>query len=113
MRRVFSYVFKVWDVVSLFHPLKSTSRYVSSWTGREPLKLTDPELWNLICDEKRRQSTCLELIASENFTGRSVLECIGSCLTNKYAEGYPGGRLAFKVFDVFRSIFPHPFTLYF
>ncbi|KAF8567075.1 hypothetical protein P879_06098 [Paragonimus westermani] len=80
MRRALSYV------------LKSASRFVSSWTGRESLKVTDPELWNLICDEKRRQSTCLELIASENFTGRSVLECIGSCLTNKYAEGYPGGR---------------------
>ena len=39
-----------------------------------------------------RQYSSLELIASENFTSRSVLECLGSCLTNKYSEGYPGAR---------------------
>ncbi|OON24063.1 glycine hydroxymethyltransferase [Opisthorchis viverrini] len=64
----------------------------SSWTGKEPLKVRDPALWTLISEEKKRQLTCLELIASQNFTGRSVLECVGSCLTNNYAEGYPGSR---------------------
>lgn len=56
------------------------------------LKKTDPELWQLIQDEKERQSKGIELIASENFTSTSVNECLGSCLTNKYAEGYPGQR---------------------
>ncbi|TGZ55754.1 hypothetical protein CRM22_010309 [Opisthorchis felineus] len=64
----------------------------SSWTGKEPLKVKDPALWTLISEEKKRQLTCLELIASQNFAGRSVLECVGSCLTNNYAEGYPGSR---------------------
>ena len=42
--------------------------------------------------EKQRQWKCLELIASENFTSKAVMECLGSALTNKYAEGYPGKR---------------------
>jgi glycine hydroxymethyltransferase len=52
----------------------------------------DPEIHAAIQNEERRQSTGLELIASENFTYRSVLEATGSVFTNKYAEGYPGKR---------------------
>jgi glycine hydroxymethyltransferase len=52
----------------------------------------DPLLFKLIHEEKERQCSGLELIASENFTSRAVMECLGSCLTNKYAEGYPGAR---------------------
>ena len=52
----------------------------------------DPELQDLIDAEKRRQSSSIELIASENFTSRAVMECLGSCLTNKYSEGQPGAR---------------------
>lgn len=52
----------------------------------------DPAMFDLIEKEKNRQWKCLELIASENFTSRAVMECLGSCLTNKYAEGLPGGR---------------------
>lgn len=52
----------------------------------------DPEIYNAIQNEERRQSTGLELIASENFTYRAVLEATGSVFTNKYAEGYPGRR---------------------
>jgi glycine hydroxymethyltransferase len=52
----------------------------------------DPVLFNLIEAEKNRQWKCLELIASENFTSRAVMECLGSCLTNKYAEGLPHAR---------------------
>jgi glycine hydroxymethyltransferase len=52
----------------------------------------DPELYDLIEQEKSRQWRSLELIASENFTSRAVLECLGSVLTNKYAEGLPGAR---------------------
>ncbi len=49
-------------------------------------------VFNLIAKELERQRSGIELIASENFTSRAVLEAAGSCLTNKYAEGYPGKR---------------------
>lgn len=52
----------------------------------------DPAVYAIIEDEKRRQREGLELIASENFTSKAVMECLGSVLTNKYAEGYPGRR---------------------
>ena len=57
-----------------------------------PLSEFDPEIYAAIKNEERRQSTGLELIASENFTYRAVLEATGSVFTNKYAEGYPGRR---------------------
>ncbi len=57
-----------------------------------PLSVTDPELAGLIEEERQRQNNNIELIASENFTSPSVMEAQGSCLTNKYAEGYPGKR---------------------
>ena len=57
-----------------------------------PLGEIDPEIYNAIENEKRRQSFGLEMIASENFTSRAVLETTGSVFTNKYAEGYPGRR---------------------
>ncbi|MDX2261515.1 MAG: serine hydroxymethyltransferase [Gemmatimonadales bacterium] len=57
-----------------------------------PLAQADPAIAGLIGRELRRQQEGLELIASENFTSRAVLEAMGSCLTNKYAEGYPGKR---------------------
>jgi glycine hydroxymethyltransferase len=53
---------------------------------------TDPEIAAAIRDERHRQNTGLELIASENFVSRAVLEAAGSVMTNKYAEGYPGRR---------------------
>jgi glycine hydroxymethyltransferase len=56
------------------------------WTGRESLRDTDPEMYALIQKEKSRQMCGLEMIASENFTSRSVLETLGSCLSNKYSE---------------------------
>jgi len=56
------------------------------------LKEFDPELWNSINNEASRQEEHIELIASENYTSKSVLEVQGSVLTNKYAEGYPGKR---------------------
>ena len=52
----------------------------------------DPELYDLIEQEKSRQWRSLELIASENFTSRAVMDCLGSPLTNKYAEGLPHAR---------------------
>ena len=56
------------------------------------LKLKDPLLHNLIQKEFHRQKRGLELIASENFTSKAVLECLGSVLTNKYSEGLPQQR---------------------
>jgi glycine hydroxymethyltransferase len=56
------------------------------------LKAVDPEIYQASADERARQNFGLELIASENFVSRAVLEATGSVLTNKYAEGYPGRR---------------------
>lgn len=53
---------------------------------------SDPELWDLIKKEKKRQKAGLEMIASENFTTLPVLQCLSSCLHNKYSEGLPGQR---------------------
>ncbi|TMQ64016.1 MAG: serine hydroxymethyltransferase [Candidatus Eisenbacteria bacterium] len=57
-----------------------------------PLRAVDPDIADAIRDEIRRQQSTLELIASENFVSAAVLEAMGSPLTNKYAEGYPGKR---------------------
>ena len=57
-----------------------------------PLATVDPEIAEALNDEGRRQGTGLELIPSENFVSEAVLEAMGSVLTNKYAEGYPGKR---------------------
>ena len=56
------------------------------------LQAIDPDIFDIIARETRRQEEGLELIASENFVSRAVLEALGSTLTNKYAEGYPGKR---------------------
>ncbi len=56
------------------------------------LQQIDPEIFQAIEDETGRQSGKLEMIASENFTSRAVMEAMGGVMTNKYAEGYPGKR---------------------
>ncbi|MGC2423378.1 MAG: serine hydroxymethyltransferase [Nitrospirota bacterium] len=56
------------------------------------LRESDPEVWQAIEDEKRREGEKIVLIASENYASHAVLEAQGSVLTNKYAEGYPGRR---------------------
>jgi glycine hydroxymethyltransferase len=58
----------------------------------DQLKGTDPQIFGAIVAEARRQSEGLELIASENFVSRAVLEAMGSVMTNKYAEGLPSKR---------------------
>ena len=58
----------------------------------EPLETVDPEIAEVLKNELNRQRSTLEMIASENFVPRAVLESQGSVLTNKYAEGYPGRR---------------------
>lgn len=57
-----------------------------------PVSEVDPEIARVLEDELRRQETTLEMIASENFVPQAILDCQGSVLTNKYAEGYPGRR---------------------
>lgn len=59
---------------------------------KESLKAVDPDLYQMIVAERLRQELHLELIASENFVSQAVLDAVGSVLTNKYAEGYPGRR---------------------
>jgi glycine hydroxymethyltransferase len=58
----------------------------------DPLEATDPAIADVVARELERQNTTIQLIASENFTSRAVLEAQGSVLTNKYSEGYPGKR---------------------
>ena len=57
-----------------------------------PVADVDPEIAEVLANELNRQETTLEMIASENFVPQAVLDCQGSVLTNKYAEGYPGRR---------------------
>lgn len=66
----------------------------TSWARalNAPLVETDPELAGIIEDEKVRQRDSLNLIASENFTSLSVFDALGSVMSNKYSEGYPGAR---------------------
>ncbi|XP_051180870.1 serine hydroxymethyltransferase 4 [Lolium perenne] len=64
---------------------------VASW-GLTSLADADPDVFDLIEREKRRQRSGIELIASENFTSFAVIQALGSALTNKYSEGMPGNR---------------------
>ena len=56
------------------------------------LKSADPEIFQAILNETKRQNDGIELIASENFTSRAVMDAVSSAMTNKYAEGYPHAR---------------------
>merc|ERR1711865_282666 len=73
-------------------PAASSSRGFVSASDNATLSVADPEMYALLMAEKKRQQSCLELIASENFTSRAVMETLGSCLTNKYAEGQIDNR---------------------
>uniref|UniRef100_A0A3Q1LKF4 Serine hydroxymethyltransferase n=1 Tax=Bos taurus TaxID=9913 RepID=A0A3Q1LKF4_BOVIN len=78
-------------------PVNKAPRDANLWSLHEkmlaqPLKDNDVEVYNIIKKESNRQRVGLELIASENFASRAVLEALGSCLNNKYSEGYPGQR---------------------
>ena len=72
----------------------------------QPLAELDPDIAEVLTGELARQRETLEMIASENFVPRAVLECQGSVLTNKYAEGYPGRRYygGCEVVDVAESL---------
>ena len=62
------------------------------FSAKDTLAKVDSELWKAIENENRRQEDHIELIASENYVSKAVMEAQGSQLTNKYAEGYPGKR---------------------
>ncbi len=70
-------------------PIEATG---STSISGSALRKTDPEIYDAIQAEEKRQRENIELIASENFASRAVMEAQGSCLTNKYAEGLPGKR---------------------
>ncbi len=71
---------------------QTTERMSELERMNRPLREVDPEIAEILELEARRQATGLELIPSENFVSEAVLEAVGSVLTNKYAEGYPGKR---------------------
>ena len=79
------------------------------------LKHSDPEIFNLVEEEERRHQHNTELIASENFTSKAVMEAVGTTLTNKYAEGYPhkryygGCEVVDKIEDIARDRFKEIF----
>ena len=73
-----------------FEPGSVASKSAPSYG--EALRKTDPEIYDAIVAEEKRQRENVELIASENFTSRAVMEAQGSVMTNKYAEGYPKKR---------------------
>ena len=70
----------------------ATRSFAAGANLNKSLLETDPELCDLIEQEKARQRNSLVLIASENFTSKAVLDALGSVLSNKYSEGYPGAR---------------------
>ena len=74
--------------------------------GFASLRQIDPDIAETISQEISRQNSGLELIASENFVSQAILETVGSALTNKYAEGYPGRRYygGCEVVDVSESL---------
>lgn len=74
------------------HPSSSHPVDEAALAALPALRQIDPEIAHAIAAEAHRQNEHAELIASENYTLRAVMEAQGSCLTNKYAEGYPGKR---------------------
>ncbi len=85
--------------MSIYSPVQNgvdEERHLASWTAqpdpRRQLADADPEIYDVIEQERRRQYDGIELIASENYVSSAVLAAMGSVLTNKYAEGYPGKR---------------------
>ncbi len=79
---------------SVLRMINQSTMTATTDTDATPTHLAsaDPDIFAAIGKESRRQFEHIELIASENFTSRAVMEAQGSCLTNKYAEGYPGRR---------------------
>lgn len=77
--------------VSFGPDLEARKGAVRVW-GDQPLRVADPDVFEIMEKEKKRQFKGIELIASENFVCKAVMEALGSHLTNKYSEGMPGAR---------------------
>jgi hypothetical protein len=94
IRRTLTVVLALCADSFLLHGRRNTrmAALIKSHPGLKPLEEVDSEMSELIAQEQRRQFTSIELIASENFASRAIMDCLGSCLTNKYAEGLPGKR---------------------
>merc|ERR1719191_2485601 len=90
MRTALSGVLRTQPTRSL--ALSSRNVTVQAMKLNAPLADVDPEVTAIIEHEKGRQRRCINLIASENFASKAVMECTGSVMTNKYSEGYPGAR---------------------
>jgi len=83
---------RVRSACRLYAAVAAPQPAAATFTGLRSLSESDPEVYDIIEKEKNRQWKGLELIASENFTSRAVLEALGSPMTNKYSEGLPGAR---------------------
>nr|BAN65329.1 serine hydroxymethyltransferase, putative [Babesia bovis] len=70
----------------------ATTRKLAISTDSMPLQQADPEIYEILQEERERQRDSIDLIASENMVSTAVLEALGSVFTNKYSEGYPGRR---------------------
>ena len=79
------------SVGALLAPARSSIRAFASWPTPN-LAAADPEAYKIIKAEEARQKDGITLIPSENYASTAVLQALGSCLTNKYSEGYPGAR---------------------
>lgn len=64
------------------------------WDLNDDMSDVDPEMYEILRNEKQRQRTSLEMVASENFAGKAVLQALSSCLSNKDSEGHVGQRFA-------------------
>jgi glycine hydroxymethyltransferase len=91
IRRALPGILKFVDSGALETPYDTDSKAMNQ-PGNLSLEQVDPAIYQAIKNERQRQFENIELIASENFTSRAVMEAQGSVLTNKYAEGYPGRR---------------------
>src|SRR5262249_22916228 len=76
----------------VYSEARGTEAVILQGGDMNPIERSDPDVWQAISAEKRRQQDGLEMIASENYTSPAVLAAQGCVLTNKYAEGYPGKR---------------------
>ena len=79
------------SIGALLAPARSSLRAFASWPTPN-LAAADPEAFKIIKAEEARQKDGITLIPSENYASTAVLQALGSCLTNKYSEGYPGAR---------------------
>ena len=92
LSKTLDYVIKIRNSPFLRPPKPKTEKLWEMTIMITALEQYDPEIYELIRQEKARQSAAIRLIPSENYVSRTVMLASGSCLTNKYAEGYPGKR---------------------